>query len=62
MQKWYEWLENMKKEDEKKNMEVMHQPKVLHKITKPTAWRGAQIVKKEEEDARLLERFEAKRK
>ena len=76
MQKWYEWLEKMKKEDEKKNMEEMHQQKVaqmiksaegsaglLHKITKPTAWRGgAQILKKEEEDARLLDRCEAKRK
>ena len=36
---------------------------LLHKITKPTAWRGgAQILKKEEEDARLLDRCEAKRK
>ena len=36
---------------------------LLHKITKPTAWRGgAQILKKEEEDARLLDRGEAKRK
>ena len=36
---------------------------LLHKITKPTAWRGgAQILKKEEEeDARLLD-LEAKRK
>ena len=36
---------------------------LLPKITKPTAWRGgAQILKKEEEDARLLDRCEAKRK
>ena len=36
---------------------------LLHKITKPTPWRGgAQILKKEEEDARLLDRCEAKRK
>ena len=36
---------------------------LLYKITKPTAWRGkAQILKKEEEDARLLDRCEAKRK
>ena len=36
---------------------------LLHKITKPTAWRGgAQILKKEDEDARLLDRREAKRK
>ena len=57
-------------------MEDMHQQRVnqmiknaegnaglLHKITKPTAGRGgAQISKKEEEDARLLDRCEAKRK
>ena len=55
--------ENAKKEDEKKEIEEMHQQKVtqmiksaegsaglLHKITSPTAWReGAQILKKEEE-------------
>ena len=36
---------------------------LLHKITKPTAWRGgAQILKKEEEDVRLLDRCEAKKK
>ena len=36
---------------------------LLHKFTKPTARRGgAQILKKEEEDARLLDRCEAKRK
>ena len=36
---------------------------LLHKITKPTIWRrGAQILEKEEEDAKLLERCEAKRK
>ena len=76
MQKWYEWLEHMKKEDEKEKMEVVHQRKVekmiksaegsaglLHKITKPTMWRGlVQILEKEEEDAKLLERCEAKRK
>ena len=59
MQKWYMWLEKMKKEDEKKKMEDMHQQKVtqmikiaegsaglLHKSTGPTAWRGgAQILK-----------------
>ena len=62
--------------DEKEKMEEMHQHKVaqmiksaegsaglLHKISKPTAWRGgAQILVNEEEDARLLERCEAKRK
>ena len=55
-------------------MEGMHQQKVnqmiksaegsagpLHKITKPAAWTGgAQILKKEEEGARLLDRCEAK--
>ena len=36
---------------------------LLHKISKPTAWTGgAQILKKEEEDVRLLDRCEAKRK
>ena len=36
---------------------------LLHKISKPTPWRGgAQILKKEEEEARLLDRCEAKRK
>ena len=35
---------------------------LLHKITKPIAWRGGtQILKKEEEDARLLDRCEVKR-
>ena len=57
-------------------MEEMHQHKVaqmiksaqgsaglLHKISQPTAWRGgAQILVNEEEDARLLDRCEAKRK
>ena len=69
----------MKKEDERRKMEEMHQERVnqmirsaegsaglLHKITKPTAWRGgAQISKKKkkkEEDVRLLDRCEAKRK
>ena len=36
---------------------------LLHKITKPTAWRGeAQIPKREEEDARPMNCCEAKRK
>ena len=57
-------------------MEEMHQRNVekmiksaegsaglLHKITKPTRWRGeVPILKKEEEDARLLDRCEAKKK
>ena len=56
-------------------MEEMHQHKVaqmiwsaegsaglLHKTTKPAAWRGeTQILKQEEEDARLLDRCAAKR-
>ena len=76
MQKWYGWLENMKRKDEKENMEEMHQRKVekmiksaegsaglLHKITKPTMWRGGvQILKEEEKDARLLHRCEAEKK
>ena len=69
-------VRKMKKEDKKGKMEERHQQKVakliesakgraglLHKITEPTAWRGdAQILKKEEEDARLLDRCEATRK
>ena len=57
-------------------MKELHQQKVkqmiqsaegsaglLHKITEPTAWReGAQILKNEEEDVRLLDRCDAKRK
>ena len=76
MQKWYEWLEHMKKKGEKEKMEEMHQRKVqqmtksaegsaglLHKITKPKMWRGGvQILKKEKEDANLLEQCEATRK
>ena len=76
MQKWYEWLEHMKKKDEKGKMEEMHPRKVekmiksaegsaglLHKITKSTIWRrGVQILRKEQEDARLLDRCEAKKK
>ena len=76
MQKWYKWLEEMQKKDEKEKLEEMHQKKVeqmiksaegsagrLHKITNPTPWRcGAQILKKEEEDVRLSDRCEAKRK
>ena len=76
MRKWYNWLEEMKKKDEKEKMEEMHQHKVaqviksaegsaglLHKITKPTPWRGGtQILMKEEEDARLLDCCDAKRK
>ena len=36
---------------------------LFHQITKPTMWRGGvQILKKKEEEARLLDRCEAKRK
>ena len=36
---------------------------LLHKIPEPTMWReGAHILEKEEEDARLLDRCEAKRR
>ena len=76
MQKLYKWMEEMKKKDEKEKMEEMLSIRVnqmvkssdgsvrlLHKITKPTAWRGvAQMLKKEEEDVRLLDSCEAKRK
>ena len=75
LQKWFSWLEN-EKEDDKRKMEELHQQRVnqmiksaegsaglLHKITEPTAWRGgAQILKKWEEDARLLDRCDARRK
>ena len=75
MQKCF-WLENEKKEEIRRKMEELQQPKVsqmiksaegsaglLHEITRLAAWRGgAQILKKEEEDARLLDRCEAKRK
>ena len=61
MQKWNTWLQEMKRECEQKKAEEVHQQKVsqmiksaegdaglLHKITKPTAWRGgAQILEKE---------------
>ena len=63
------------KNDEKEMMEVMREQKVtqmiksaevnaslLHKISKPTAWRRAQILEKGEEDARLMDRCEAKMK
>ena len=65
MGKWYKWLEYMKKNDEKETMEEMHQRKVekMIKSAEGSAWRGGvQILEKEEEDARLLDRCEAKRK
>ena len=52
MQKYYNCLDDMKKKDEKKTMEEMHQHKVdqmiksaegraglLHRLKKPTPWR-----------------------
>ena len=74
MQKWYAWLKKMKrkmrKERWKKCISKMVNQMIksaegsaglLHKITKPTARRGgAQILKKEEVNARLLDRCEAK--
>ena len=64
MQKFYEWLENMKRKDEKEKMEEMHQRKcrssALHKITKPTMWRERVQSLKEEEEG-LLDRCEAKK-
>ena len=76
MQKWYGWLEHMKKKDEKGKMEEMHQRKVqkMIKSAEVECWTspqnnkandvegGVQILKKEDEDARLLDRCEAKRK
>ena len=76
MQKGYILAGENEKEDCKRKMKDMHQRRVnqmiksakgsagvLHKFTKPTAWiGGAQILKKAEEDARLLDRCEAKRK
>ena len=58
-----------KKEDDGRNMEEMHQQRVnlndqsaegsaglLHKITKPTTWRGGTQIQKKEEDANMLDR------
>ena len=63
-------LENGKKEDEKRKMEEMHQQKVSQMIKKcrrwcwafTQAWRGGvQILKEIAEDAKLLDRCEAKK-
>ena len=70
MQKWFNWLEEMKKMMEIKQHKVAKMVEsaegsggLLHKISQPTAWRGgAQILVNEEEDARLLDRCEAKKK
>ena len=69
-------VEGDEKEGRERKIEELHQHKVaqmveraegsaalVHKISKPTARRGgAQILKKEEEDAKLLDRCEAKMK
>ena len=58
------------KEDDRRKMEELHQQRVnqmiksaslLHKITKPTARKGGTQILKKEEDARLLDRCEAKK-
>ena len=67
MQGWFSWLEDLKKKDEKKQMEEMHQQQasqmvesaegsagLLHKITKPTAWRGGAQILEKKEDAGLM--------
>ena len=71
---WCDWLEEMKRRDERKKMEKLHQQRVsqlvksagsaglLHEITKPPAWRGGAPILEKEEDVRLLDRCEAKRK
>ena len=75
MQAWYNWFEKMQKEDEKRKIEEFQRQRVnqmiksaegsaglLRKFAKPTAWRGGAWILKKEEDARLLDRCEAKRK
>ena len=77
MQKWSEFLEYMKRKDEKENMGGdVHQHKVeqmiksaegsaglLYKITKPMMLSGGvQILEKDQDDARLLDRCEVERK
>ena len=64
MQKWFDWLNQMKKEDEVEKMEEEHQKKVSNMIKKCRwkcrafaqdhqllAWRGG-MLKKEEEDGK----------
>ena len=77
MQKWHIGQEKMKKKRMRRerwknyiskwvkqmNKSAEGSAGFLHKITTPTTYRGgAEIFKKEEEDARLLDRCEAKRK
>ena len=63
MQQWHNWLHEMKKKDEEKRRLEEHQKLVsrmiasadggaglLHKITKPTAWRrGVQVLERRRE-------------
>ena len=75
-QQWHSWLHEMKKMDEEKRTEEEH-PKLvsqmianaeggaslLHRITKPTVWRGGvQVLEEEERDVRPLNRCKEKRK
>ena len=68
MQKWYAWLEKMKKVGDRRKMEELHQQRVNQMIKSAEGSVGLlhkksrQILKKEEEDVRLLDRCEAKRK
>ena len=73
VQKWYEWLKRVKKEDEKENVEEMHHRKVKQMIksaegiaqnheTDSMERSSTQILEKEEEDAGLMDWCEAKRK
>ena len=48
MQKWYEWLEYVKRKDEKKKMEEMHQHRV------------EQMIQSAEESAGLLHKIRKK--
>ena len=53
------WLEKLYQHmGESNDQECGRQCWILHKITKPTEWRGgAEILRKEEENARLLDRL-----
>ena len=76
VQKWHDWLQQMKKKDKGRKVEEEHRKYasqlirsadggagLLHTVTKPTTWRGrVQILKEEEEDAQPLARCEEKRK
>ena len=60
MQRWFCWLHEMDKRDEKRMSETEHRKLVgwmmsssgrgagyLHKVTKPTAWRGGLQVRED---------------